>query len=278
MIETEIGNLKKKKVDENNPYFIFLDYDEVIQKTEYILSELGSSGLIMFSENSALLSFDSNKAIRLRVKKKNNFSRNDFKRFGENFEIIGKGAREVGKPFNLFFNDIKHNIFKIIIIILLFSIIANPISKNIEIIKTLNEKLIEVIGIFIGMVFVFIGFFYGDKERTIDVYKKGLCDKEFKTDCYIINLAIIDLVIVCVSLLCGNLSSADIPVFIINNCIGSFLNNHLRFWVCYVLTSISLVIIIIEFDALTNYYLRTMRYKYFIDAFESKIHERRGKK
>ena len=272
----DLKKVKKEAKANDGPSMLFLDYDEVKNNLDYYLVELGNSGVIMFSEKSALIAFDDCKKIRLRVKKNTHYVTKDFDIFGKGFKVIGKGKGDTENFIELLLQDVKSNVLKIGIVILIFSFIVNPVTKNIELINILNEKLIDLIGIFISMVFVFIGFFYGDKERTIDVYKKGLCDKEFKIDCYVINLAIVGLFAVSLSLMIGNMEIKDIPQSIVDiPYIQCLLSYGIQYWICYLLTIFSLIIFIIEIKNLTNYYLRSMRNKYFIDAFESSINDRK---
>lgn len=47
----------------------------------------------------------------------------------------------------------------------------------------------------------------------------------------------------------------------------------MRYWISFVLTGVALVIMVVEFDLLTNYYLKSSRNKCFMDAFEAAINE-----
>lgn len=70
----------------------------------------------------------------------------------------------------------------------------------------------------------------------------------------------------------------DIPQNIIGvPWVQSLLSYGVQYWICYSLTIFSLIIIIIEFRNLTDYYLRSMRNKYFIEAFESSIRDRENR-
>ncbi len=263
--------------DLKNHCLIHDDFESVSENISQILQELGNKGVIMFTENTALIYFrDSN--IRMQLKNKQYFKVSDFKVFDEGFLIIGKDP-DLVKPWLVrFLEDVKTNLFKILGIIFIFFLLANPIAQDIDIIKTLNDKLVDIIGFLIGMVFVFIGFLYADKDRSVEVYKHGLSYKEYKTDCYVINLAIIALITVCISVLISNTTSSDIPEGIFHiTFIARFVNSEVRYWLSFALTGLALSMIVIEFDSLTNYYLKSSRNKYFIDAFEEIINEYKQK-
>lgn len=272
----DLNKLKSNLKEESDMRLLPLEYEELEKNVKYIMGSLGNKGMVMFTEDVAMIYFDKTPKLRLKVKHKRYFIRKDFEFLGKNFDIIGQGPDEVQNPIKMFFIDLKNNIWKSIIILSLFIVAVNPLSYNIDALRIINEKLIDVIGIFIGMVFVFIGFFYGDKERTVEVYKKGLCYAEFKTDCYVIKLAVVEMVILCFSLLFSSLSFSNVPYIIKNvELFQEILNFKLKYGICFSLNCIAVVILVIEFDALINYYLKTMRNKYFKDAFESKIDDRK---
>lgn len=268
---------KLNQKDLKNPCFIQDDYESVSENILQILQELGNEGVIMFTEKTALIYFRDNN-MRMQLTNRRYFKVSDFKIFGVGFQVIGKDP-DIVKPWLFrFLDDVKRNFFKIFGIFFLFFLLVNPITQDIDMIKTLNDKLVDIIGFLIGMVFVFIGFLYADKDRSVEVYKHGLCYKEYKTDCYVINLAIIALVIVCISILVSNTTSSDIPEGIFKiKLISCFVNSEMRYWISFALTGLALLIIVIEFDSLTNYYLKSSRNKYFIDAFETVINEYKQK-
>ena len=272
----DLKKLQYRISKEDEPILVSITYDEFTTNIEDIIKILGNKGIVMFAESNSVIYFDAVPQLRLGIKNKRYFVRKDFEKLGPKFEIIGQGPDEVSSSFIMFLEDLKSNFLKIIVILILFLLVINPFSYDLDIIRLLTEKLIDVIGIFIGMVFVFIGFFYGDKDRTIDVYKKGLCYKEFSTDRYIINLAIVELALLCFTLLFSHLSSAHIPKYILDFCcLRNIINARTKYWICCCMISVAITILVIEFDALINYYLKNMRNKYFIDAVEEKIRERK---
>jgi len=274
----DFNDVKNKARESISPLLLQLDYEEITENVDYVLKECGNSGIIMFTENIAIISFDENSNLRIRLRKEKFFTKKDFDIWGEGFNIIGKGPDVVPNSVKMLISDLKSNAVKILIILVIFVVINDPVSQDIELMRWINETLINVVSIFLGMVFVFIGFFYGDKERTIDNYKKGLCYKEFKTDRYVINLAIVSIALLASNYIISYMSSENIPRFLRDMTFFPYIFNYTsKFYICYTLTCIVLIILIIEFDALINYYLKSMRNKYFIDAFEESINNRNNK-
>lgn len=240
---------------------------------------LGVEGFIMFTENRAIVCYEKYPNIRIKIEIDKYFQKNDFKDF-DNLRIIGKGKKELDSPFKMLQEDLKNNITKVIVTLIIYVLIIFIFTKdNLSIIININEKIIDITGIYIGMVFVFIGFFYGDKERTIDVYKKGIGDKEFHVDSYIIMTAVSVLFFSLVSLVIANVTKDMIPDWIFAiKILDAIISRGLQSILCKVITGITLILLIISFDSLVNYYLRSMRNKYFIDAIDEIIEERSKKK
>lgn len=242
------------------------------------LKEFGNtmdSGIIMFTENIALLYNPNNPTIRYKiVKRYEYFEKTDFDFLGEKFQIIGQGPKTIKSNDELFIEDIKGNKWKLLGCIIVYTLLANPYVIELCTLSSLNEVMISVVGVYIGMLFVFIGFFYRDKERTMDVYKKGIGYKEYRTDKYVIGLSIIALVLFSVSFLLCNVNLSKVPERIMHKPIMQMIqNNHIVYWGAFILTLVAICILFIEFDTLINYYLKDFRNKYFIDAFEEHIKE-----
>ena len=254
-------------------------YCEFVMNISLIIEILGKKGFILFSRNTAVICFDKFPNIRLKIKRDKSYIKDDLNFSELDMEVIGQGVNELKSWFKMFYSDFNCNKLKIFLITILYLIFINPSSFNLSSVMLINDKLIDITGLFVGMVFVFIGFFYGDKERTIDVYKKGIGDKEFKIDKYIIELAIGVIVLMMVSSLIGNMQRTDLPHWIYNIELSSyFINGKMKFMLCFLVTWISIVILIICFDSLVNYYLRSMRNKYLIDAVNELSNERNKKK
>ena len=231
-------------------------------------------GIIMFTEHTALLYYHGNPSIRYKIAKPEEyFEKADFDFLGNGFQVIGQGPNDIKSNFQLFIDDIRGNKWKLLISLIIYILFANPYVMKLETVSSLNEVMIGVVGVYIGMLFVFIGFFYSDKERTMDVYKKGIGYKEYVTDKYIIGLSIISLALFSVSFLICNLDLSKLTEKIIQKPIMQLVQNHIVYWTPFLLTLIAICLLIMEFNTLINYYLKNFRNKYFIDAFEERIKE-----
>lgn len=233
------------------------------------------SGIVMFTEHIALVYYPVNPSIRYKIVKPDAyFEKKDFDFLGNKFQIIGKGPNEIKSSWQMFIDDILDNKGKLLAFIIIYAILVNPWVLDLDIISSLNEVMIGVVGVYISMLFVFIGFFYSDKERTIDVYKKGVGCKEYLIDKYVICLSIFSLIFFSLSFLICNVKLNNLPTEMVKKPIIQLLQNHnILYWVAFLLTLIAICILIMEFSTLINYYLKDFRNKYFIDAFEEHIKE-----
>ena len=251
---------------------------DMIEVSYEELKEYGKTmkqGIIMFTEHTALLYYPDNPSIRYRIVQSDEyFEKADFDFLGTGFQVIGRGPDAVKSNFQLFIDDIMGNKWKLMVFLLIYVLLVNPYVIALDTISSLNEVMIGVVGVYIGMLFVFIGFFYSDKERTMDVYKKGIGYKEYIIDKYVIGLSIISLALFSISFLICNLDLDKLPEDIVQKPMMQIIqNNNIVFWSAFLLTLIAIGILIIEFDTLINYYLKDFRNKYFIDAFEEHIRE-----
>lgn len=250
-------------------------YYKFCQEIKDILATCGDSGFVMYTEKRAFISFDKTPDLTVYIIGEKVFEKSDFKELGSKFEFIGKSSVEVE---GLFRNDLRYNWIKIMVMSVFFILIFNPLTLNKDALMGLIDKLIDILSIFSGMVFVFIGFFYGDKERTIEVYKKGRCDEEFLTDRYILMLSFSSIIMLIAANLLGNVSFYKLAnKLLCDNVCRIIYQYNIKWHGCVLLVYLSIVNIIICFDSLINYYLKTMRNKYFIDAVKEKIKERKAK-
>ncbi len=125
-------------------------------------------GIIMFTEHTALLYYPENPFIRYKIVKPDEyFEKADFDFLGNRFQVIGQGPGDIKSNFQLFIDDIRGNKWKLIAFLVIYILLTNPYVIELETISSLNEVMIGVAGVYIGMLFVFIGFFYSDKERSL---------------------------------------------------------------------------------------------------------------
>lgn len=115
---------------------------------------------------------------------------------------------------------------------------------------------------------------YAGKCIKISLYKKGRCDTEYETDKYVILLSLLALLLQVISYLISEIEYNEFSNDILNNiCVlFSFMNEY---DVCMVLVFISIVLLLICFESLVNYYLRTCRNEFFVDAINDIVEERK---
>lgn len=123
------------------------------------------SGIVMFTEHIALVYYPVNPSIRYKIIKPDAyFEKNDFDFLGNKFQIIGKGPNEIKSSWQMFIDDILDNKGKLLAFIIIYAILVNPWVLDLNIISSLNEVMIGVVGVYISMLFVFIGFFTAIKS------------------------------------------------------------------------------------------------------------------
>jgi hypothetical protein len=256
----------------NKKRAIPLTYKEFKENIEVIKCILGNKGIVMFSEKTAALCLDINTQIRFIITGKKKLSNSDFNNLGLELSMIGPKHTDIKNPIITFVDDVINNIYTIIIVTVIYYIVYFNNQGNFDNIIKLNDSMLNIISIFIASLLVFIGFFYTDKERIITSYKKGLYDKLFMTDLYVFKLSLLALLLILASTGTSSLLYSNI---ITNQTIMKHLNEAMfeciKFKIVFVLTYVSIVMMIIGFDSIINYYLKKIRNNYFMDAFEDVI-------
>ncbi len=259
-----------------SPFLWSLDFKDFILNQKTVKDLLGGDGFVMFTEKRAVVCLKKAPNLRIYLKHDKYFVREDFdKLFFDNFEVIGKGKKEFPSPIKQYFIDVRDNLMKIIIITIAFLLVYNLEKANIKGLISLCDNLLTAISIFLGMVFVFIGFIYSDREKALDIYIKGCGDKYFRIDKYIMNLSIISLFVLILASSIGGLTIEDLPQFLISLQKKSILIERLvsykiQYYICLFMTWFSICSMVICFDALINYYLNDLRNGFFIDAVNKK--------
>lgn len=255
---------------------IRLTFDDYLREQSKLIDKYGDAGFLLYTENRAFLCFDTMTEIRFYIIGKSIFESKDFKLDHTHIDVIGESEKEFESSKTMFVNDLKYNNGKIILFSVLFFLFFNPIWGNIEVLGHFNDIMITVMSIFLSMLFVFIGFFYGDRERVVDVYKKGSCDREFATDKYVLILSFVALILFIFSLLAGELKSDNLPDVILQlPYIREVINADTKFIFCGVISYSAMIVTIICFDSLINYYLKTIRNRYMIDAVNEMVESRK---
>jgi hypothetical protein len=270
------GAIKESK---NNKVLWNVEYNDFLEH-QLLIKRIGSNeGFIMFTENRAILCLSSMPNLRICILSNRSYVRKDFEELCfKEIKIIGTGKRELLGIFRQFIVDIKDNSIKIIFMTILFFLFFNLGNNNLEGLLKLCENLLNVMGIFLGMAFVFIGFMYSDKEKAIDTFCRGNGDKYYMIDKYIINLSITILTLLILVLVVGSIEPKNLPHSLVkiqeqNNFLDVIISYKTQYGICIFLSWLSISSLIICFSSLVDYYLAHMRNQFFIDAVDKKAEE-----
>lgn len=267
----------KDAIKNKNECYLTISYEEFQSNYEKIIELCGKTGVLMISEKNGVLCLDDVNFIKIRIAHKKNLTCNHFWFLEKlkGIEIIG--SPETRKSFGkLIISDVKRMKILLIFVSAVYFILFLSAGSSMEKLNGFINTLITVCSIFIATIFVFIGMFYGDKSRSKDMYKNGYFDNEYNTDVYIITLSFVSLLILIIAY---GLSCIDL-VYYKNSYINTFLkkiNIVSEYGICLALTYIAIIFLIICFDSLINYYLKTCRNEAFVDAVNEKVEERQKK-
>lgn len=249
-----------------NPYkiehvtVIKADY-EVFKKNEVFIHRiLGRSAKGFFIEKSAYIIFEERPNVLVIIKKEY-FNREDFYFKDIEIEISGKSEKKINNFFQILKDDIKHYKLGLLIVILIY-IIVFCTSNTIIGIENLNNIFIDIISIFIGMLFVFATMFYGKDELDEEI-KNGRAQELFLTDKYIFILAMLSLLFTIIS---NGIINYEIPnigkILSVNEFIKQ--NYYYIYWIIKygipeLLTLISIVLNYICYRSIIDYYLAKIK-------------------
>ena len=244
-----------------NATSIRTDYKTFKENEIFIQEKLGSNARGFFIEKSAYIIFQENPNILLIINK-DSFNREDFYLKNINIEIEGKSNRRINNFYTILKNDLSSYKFQLMLLIFIY-IIVFCTSKSITGLENLNETFIDIISIFIGMLFVFATMFY-KKDELDEAIKNGKAQEIFITDKYIFILAMISLVLVIIS-------NGIIKYEVSNNSIIEFKdfikqNYYYIYWIIkygipQLLTGISIIFNYICFRSIVDYYLTKIKSK-----------------
>lgn len=236
------------------------DY-EVFKKNEVFIHKiLGRSAKGFFIEKSAYIIFEERPNVLVIIKKEY-FNREDFYFKDIEIEISGKSEKKINNFFQILKDDIKHYKLGLSIVILIY-IIVFCTSNTIIGIENLNNIFIDIISIFIGMLFVFATMFYGKDELDEEI-KNGRAQELFLTDKYIFILAMISLLFTIIS---NGIINYEIPnigkILSVNEFIKQ--NYYYIYWIIKygipeLLTLISIVLNYICYRSIIDYYLAKIK-------------------
>lgn len=244
-----------------NATTIRTDYQTFKENEVFIQKTLGNNAKGFFVEKSAYIIFEENPDILIIINK-TSFNREDFYLKNINIEIEGKSNRRINNFYTMLKNDLISYKLQLMIIIFIYIIIFCT-NKSMIGLESLNETFIDIISIFIGMLFVFATMFY-KKDELDEAIKNGKAQEIFLTDKYIFILAMISLVLVIIS-------NGILKYEISNNTIIEFKdfikqNYYYIYWIMKyliseVLTGVSIIFNYICFRSIIDYYLAKIKSK-----------------
>ena len=252
---------------------LFFDYTDFINNQSTVEELLGEHGFVMFTEKHAILCMKKAPNLRIILRKNKYFIEDDFKDLHmQDAEIIGSARK---KGWVQYLEDLKDNIIWILIITVVYFFIYHFGMVNAGEIVSLCENLLSVMGIFTSIVFAFVGFIYSDSERVIESYLKGTGDKYYETNRYIMNLSITVILCLIFVIAFGKMEKEDLPNWLIYikshyGFINKLVSIKVQYTICQLLTWFSVCSMIICFKSLMDYYMRDLKYTFFIAAINKK--------
>ena len=219
------------------------DYKTFKDNEIFIVKNLGKIAKGFFIEKSAYVIFEENPNILIIIKK-DCFNKEDFYFKDIEIEMSGKSGKKINNFFQMLKDDIKYYKLGLIVLICIY-IIVFCTSNTITGIENLNNIFIDIISIFIGMLFVFATMFYGKDELDEEI-KHGKAQELFFTDKYIFILAMLSLLFTIIS---NGIISYELPnnINIIN--IKEFVKQNyyyiywiIKYGISELLTAISIIL------------------------------------
>lgn len=244
-----------------NATTIRTDYKTFKENEIFIQKSLGSNAKGFFIEKSAYIIFEEVPNI-LVIINKDSFNREDFYLKNINIEIEGKSNRRINNFYTMLKNDLSSYKIQLLLLIFIY-IIVFCTSKSITGLENLNETFVDIISIFIGMLFVFSTMFY-KRDELDEAIKNGKAQEIFITDKYIFILAMVSLVLVIISngilkYEISNNSIIELKDFIKQN--YYYIYWIIKYGVSQLLTGISIIFNYICFRSIVDYYLTKIKSK-----------------
>lgn len=236
------------------------DYKTFKDNEIFIVKNLGKMAKGVFIEKSAYVIFEENPNILIIIKKES-FNKEDFYFKEIEIEMMGKSGKKINNFSQMLKDDIKSYKLGLIVSICIY-IMVFCTSNTITGIENLNNIFIDIISIFIGMLFVFATMFYGKDELDEEI-KNGKAQELFFTDKYIFILAMLSLVFTIIS---NGIISYELPnnINIIN--IKEFVKQNyyyiywiIKYGISELLTAISIIFNYICYRSIIDYYLAKIK-------------------
>lgn len=235
------------------------DYETFKKNEIFILKNFGSKAKGFFIEESAYIIFENKPEILFVIKKKN-YNREDFEFKELNIDVTGKSNRKSENYISLLKSDLLNYKIGIPILMILYVFIFCT-SSEMTSIENLNNTIISIVSIFIGMLFVFATLFY-EKEEITQAIKNGKAQNMFFTDKYIFVLSMISLILVIISN--GIIKYVATAEIILNFKQYIKDNIYYMYWLIkygmvFILTGISVILNYICFRSIIDYYLNKIK-------------------
>lgn len=239
-----------------------IEYEQFKSSIDFFTKYFGNEAKCVFSEKSAYVVFKNYSNILLIIHKNDGYNMEElyFKKL--NMEITGTSKRKLPNFFKRLYNDILDNKLIITFFIILMILIYKIINNSTDSLRSLNDALINVISIFIGTLFVFITLFYEDEEKIDMMIENGKFEINSENDKYVFNISLISLVCILISNSMIEINHSNnildkIKEYIkLNfNWIYCFIRNNISFF----LTTIGIILLVICFSSITQYYLKKIK-------------------
>lgn len=235
------------------------DYETFKKNEIFILKNFGSKAKGFLIEESAYIIFENKPEILFVIKKKN-YNREDFEFKELNIDVTGKSNRKSENYISLLKSDLLNYKIGIPILMILYVFIFCT-SSEMTSIENLNNTIISIVSIFIGMLFVFATLFY-EKEEITQAIKNGKAQNMFFTDKYIFVLSMISLILVIISN--GIIKYVATAEIILNFKQYIKDNIYYMYWLIkygmvFILTGISVILNYICFRSIIDYYLNKIK-------------------
>ena len=240
-----------------------IKFEELIDKPEIIEITKSQCNLrIEYEQFKNSIDFKMHTNILIIIHKENGYNKEELCFENLNMQVIGTNKRKLLSFFKRLYIDIIDNKIIIIFFLLLLIVIFKIINNSTENLKNLNDAIINVISIFIGTLFVFITLFYEDENKIDSMIEMEKFEINSENDKYVFNISLI-------SLVCVLLSNSLIEIKYTNNIIYtlkeyiklnfSYLYYFIKENISFFFTSISIILLIICFTSITEYYLKKIK-------------------
>lgn len=255
----KLVNLLENPEDIEKATVISTEYQMFKDNEVFIQKYLGNKAKGFFIEKSAYIIFEKRPNILIIVNKEN-FNREDFYFKDISIQIEGKSNRRINSFITILKNDIfayKYSLFLLILIYILIFCTSGSLSG----IENLNSTFVDIISIFIGMLFIFSTMFY--KENELDeTIKNGKAQEIFLVDKYIFILAMLSLIFVIIS---NGILMYDLKIQCFTACAETIKNKcssfyfFLKYGIPEILTGIAIAFNYICFRSIIDYYLEKIK-------------------